>query len=284
MVKKLFSLWGVGALAIICLIFVIFVLCPIVVGGQETLEAEIKNGQVVIYKTTKIQTEIIPLPSEELGISDEDIKKVCLTKEKKITVTEEIDKKINFFSFPFAKTKTILQKEISNDIQHGWQSRVINQKQISEKSWLLTLANFVLFGFFIFLSWSAWRNKRVGSLFKSYFFIALSCLFFVAYANSSLTTWVIAITFMLGLFFGVTAYASMNFARTDFFTAIGGLVSIALVILLVMVIMTAKYNSAPEFMAMLLFMITISCFIGWLMSLGKINIKLEKDSNCPLHK
>jgi len=261
--------------------------------GQETLEAEIKNGQVVIYKTTKIQTEIIPLPDKEFGISDENAKKVCLAEERAITITEEIEKKINFVAFPFAKTKTILQKEIWHDKQIGWQTITLKAKKISENFWALTYVMIVIFFSFLLPSWLAWRNKKIKGLFRFYFFIILSCLFFAIY-TTSLSGWAIAITLMLGLVFSLSAcVASVNIISQkddpgDFSFFVLSSVAILIIFNIILAIVTTTYNSAPEFLSALLLMMATTCFIGWLLSLGKINIKLKKanadNSDSSLHK
>lgn len=262
--------------------------------GQTTVTAVIENGEVVIYEIAKTKKEVICLPKPELDISEENAKKVCEAETKSISITEEIDKKINFWAFPFAKTATLVKKEISYDPQNGWRNEIVVAKKITEEMRIFTGIIIGLFFSYLFLSCAAQRNHINKSydektqfsfaqrLVGSYLFIiamcssAISCFMI---SNHTLFVMSVIATFIFG-------FCAWSFVTTVFNTqenlsfvsecgaVFGGIIFVILNTILAIV--SADYNSAKEFMAILLLMMAISFIIGWLSVFGKMDAKLKE--------
>lgn len=257
--------------------------------GQDTmLETVIIDDKIVVYKITKIEKEIIPLPNAELSISEGNAKKVCETETRKITITEEINKKINFWTFPITKTKLLAKKNISYNRREGWHSQSVNQTSISEKEWGLTVAVVCLFFYFILLSYTTWKNKKssfvfiprknkkskVIALLAFYLCLFLACLLTAAniLTSNPAAEWASSI---LAILFGASALISIITAQKGFFdptpptlwVVFNGIIFI--IINMVLAGISAKYNSTAEFMTILVEMMSVSFYIGWLIYLGK---------------
>ena len=257
-------------------------------GQDMMLEAVIKDNKIAVYKITKTKLETTLLPNTELGISIEDAKKVCLASTGRIATTEETNKKINFWTFPTVKTKTVVEKKISYDKSRGWENTIVKRIPSQETKWSWSFLPIVLFVCLLGLNlyfWGIWRQKYKIRLYrhnlaKIHLGIFVTCCMVMGavetYKRSCGENSYTIEAMMLYLFLfclTIMVFAIIKTIKNTFNLTYNGIVTgcctIALLYSMVISYIAVNNNSAKEFLGLLAGMMVLSFVVSWLIYLGK---------------